>query len=52
MVASTAFAEFMCEQLAPLGQFTMRRMFGKTGTGSPPSGDRPARLRENLTQSR
>src|SRR5690242_4119781 len=31
MVASPDFAEFLCEQLAPLGRITMRRMFGKTG---------------------
>ena len=31
MVASDGFAEFLREQLAPLGRFTMRRMFGKTG---------------------
>jgi DNA transformation protein len=31
MVASDAFAEFLREQLAPLGPITMRRMFGKTG---------------------
>jgi DNA transformation protein len=31
MVASESFAEFLCEQLAPLGRITMRRMFGKTG---------------------
>src|SRR6516225_4123534 len=31
MVASDSFAGFLCEQLAPLGQVTMRRMFGKTG---------------------
>src|ERR1700694_6234511 len=31
MVASDDFAEFPREQLAPLGQVTMRRMFGKTG---------------------
>src|SRR5450432_1556113 len=31
MVASDTFAEFLREQLAPLGRFTMRRMFGKTG---------------------
>ena len=31
MVASNAFAEFLREQLAPLGRLTMRRMFGKTG---------------------
>ncbi len=31
MVASAAFAEFLREQLAPLGRLTMRRMFGKTG---------------------
>ena len=31
MVASSAFAESLREQLAPLGHLTMRRMFGKTG---------------------
>src|ERR1700675_4445381 len=31
MVASDDFAEFLKEQLAPLGRVTMRRMFGKTG---------------------
>jgi len=31
MVASDNFAEFLREQLAPLGRVTMRRMFGKTG---------------------
>ena len=31
MVASDNFAEFLREQLAPLGHVTMRRMFGKTG---------------------
>jgi DNA transformation protein and related proteins len=31
MVASDSFAEFLCEQLAPLGRVTLRRMFGKTG---------------------
>src|ERR1700687_5315077 len=31
MVASDSFAEFLREQLAPLGYVTMRRMFGKTG---------------------
>ena len=31
MVCSDSFAEFLCEQLAPLGRVTMRRMFGKTG---------------------
>ena len=31
MVASDSFAEFLREQLAPLGRVTMRRMFGKTG---------------------
>jgi DNA transformation protein len=31
MVASDSFAEFLCEQLAPLGHLTMLRMFGKTG---------------------
>ena len=31
MVASTEFANFLRDQLAPLGYITMRRMFGKTG---------------------
>jgi DNA transformation protein and related proteins len=31
MVASDSFAEFLSEQIAPLGRVTMRRMFGKTG---------------------
>ena len=31
MVASDGFAEFLRDQLAPLGPITMRRMFGKTG---------------------
>lgn len=31
MVASDSFAEFLREQLAPLGCVVMRRMFGKTG---------------------
>ena len=31
MVASDAFAEFLREQLAPLGRVTLRRMFGKSG---------------------
>src|ERR1700739_1689280 len=31
MVASDAFAEFLRDQLAPLGRITMRRMCGKTG---------------------
>jgi len=31
MVASENFAQFLREQLAPLGHLTMRRMFGKTG---------------------
>jgi DNA transformation protein len=31
MVASDSFAEYLREQLAPLGHVTMRRMFGKTG---------------------
>jgi DNA transformation protein len=31
MVASESFADFLREQLAPLGPVTMRRMFGKTG---------------------
>ena len=30
-VASANFAEFLREQLAPLGRITVRRMFGKTG---------------------
>ena len=31
MAASDSFAEFLRDQLAPLGHITMRRMFGKTG---------------------
>src|SRR5213596_380804 len=31
MVASETYAEFLSEQLAPLGRVTLRRMFGKTG---------------------
>ena len=31
MVASASFADFLREQLAPLGPITLRRMFGKTG---------------------
>jgi DNA transformation protein and related proteins len=31
MVASDSFAEFLREQLAPLGRLATRRMFGKTG---------------------
>src|SRR3984885_439627 len=31
VVASPEYAEFLREQLAPLGRITMRRMFGKTG---------------------
>jgi DNA transformation protein and related proteins len=31
MVASVSFAEFLREQLAPMGAISMRRMFGKTG---------------------
>jgi DNA transformation protein len=31
MVASDGFAEFLRDQLAPLGRITVRRMFGKTG---------------------
>src|SRR5271168_2924640 len=31
MVASDVFAEFLRDQLGPLGRITMRRMFGKTG---------------------
>ena len=31
MVASDGFAEFLRDQLAPLGRITLRRIFGKTG---------------------
>lgn len=31
MVASAEFAEFLQEQLAPLGGISVRRMFGKSG---------------------
>ena len=31
MVASDGFAEFLSEQLAPLGHIAFRHMFGKTG---------------------
>ena len=31
MTVSDGFAEFLRDQLAPLGRITMRRMFGKTG---------------------
>jgi DNA transformation protein len=31
MVASDDFAEFLREQLVPIGRISMRRMFGKTG---------------------
>ena len=31
MVASDSFAEFLRDQLAPLGRITLRRMFGKSG---------------------
>jgi DNA transformation protein len=31
MIASNSFAEFLREQLAPLGRVTLRRMFGATG---------------------
>lgn len=31
MVASDSFADFLREQLAPLGNIAVRRMFGKTG---------------------
>jgi DNA transformation protein and related proteins len=34
MVASDGFAEFLRDQLAPLGRITMRRMFGKTGVSA------------------
>lgn len=30
ITASSDFSEFVCEQLAPLGKVTMRRMFGKS----------------------
>jgi DNA transformation protein len=31
MVATETYADFLREQLAPLGRLTLRRMFGKTG---------------------
>ena len=31
MIASDSFAEFLREQLAPLGRVSVRRMFGKAG---------------------
>ena len=31
MTASDGFAEFLRDQLTPVGRITMRRMFGKTG---------------------
>lgn len=31
MVASDGFADYLREQLAPLGRIALRRMFGKTG---------------------
>ena len=31
MVASETYADFLREQLAPLGHVSLRRMFGKTG---------------------
>jgi DNA transformation protein and related proteins len=31
MVATETYAEFLREQLAPLGRITLRRMFGKSG---------------------
>jgi DNA transformation protein len=31
MTASAGFAAFLCEQLAPLGHISLRRMFGKHG---------------------
>jgi DNA transformation protein len=31
MVASDSFADFLREQLAPVGHVALRRMFGKTG---------------------
>jgi hypothetical protein len=57
MVASNSFAEFLREQLAPLGRVTMRRMFGKTGVfcdgfmfGTRDNGDSQAAL--NFSQNR
>jgi DNA transformation protein len=34
MVASESFAEFLREQLAPLGDIAMRRMLGKTASSA------------------
>ncbi len=31
MVASESFADFLRDQLSPLGRISLRRMFGKTG---------------------
>jgi DNA transformation protein len=31
VVASIEFAEFLCDELSPIGHVTTRRMFGKTG---------------------
>jgi DNA transformation protein len=31
MVASAEYARFLCDELAPVGYVTTRRMFGKTG---------------------
>lgn len=31
MTTGDSFAEFLCEQLAPLGRIILRRMFGKAG---------------------
>jgi DNA transformation protein len=60
MTASDGFAEFLSDQLAPLGRITMRRMFGKTGVfcdgfmlgylGASSAGSRAAgRLDENVS---
>jgi DNA transformation protein and related proteins len=46
MVASDSFAQFLREQLAPLGRITMRRMFGKTGVFC--DGRMLAMVRDNL----
>jgi DNA transformation protein and related proteins len=34
MVASDGFAEFLCDQLAPLGRITIRRMFGSPASSA------------------
>jgi TfoX/Sxy family transcriptional regulator of competence genes len=40
MVASETYAEFLREQLAPLGRVTLRRMFGKTAKAAQASRQR------------